>query len=146
MATKKRAKDGADGMNKTQFILSFPLEMSATEVVNKGKEKGIEFGPKYVWTIRASARKKAGRSSQAGSAAAVPSKRPGRPPKNGAVASTAGAPPVANTTLEKPALANTADESALERTLKKLVLDIGRTRAEEVFRRVQEQVNTFERG
>jgi len=42
--------------SKRAFILQFPIEMSATEVVAKGEEAGIEFSTSYVWNTRRSVR------------------------------------------------------------------------------------------
>lgn len=52
MATKKKPTP-----NKSAFVRSLPAELSALEVVEKGKEQGISLTEGYVYTIRSAAKK-----------------------------------------------------------------------------------------
>jgi hypothetical protein len=52
-----RASAGA-GINKSAFVRSLPGSLSAAEVIEKGKAKGIKLSAAQVYTIRANARRK----------------------------------------------------------------------------------------
>jgi hypothetical protein len=49
----------AGGVNKSAFVRSLPASLSAAEVIEKGKAKGIKLSAAQVYTIRANARRKA---------------------------------------------------------------------------------------
>ena len=49
----------AGGINKSAFVRSLPATLSAAEVIDKGKAKGIKLSAAQVYTIRANARRKA---------------------------------------------------------------------------------------
>lgn len=55
-ATRGRA---ASAVNKSAFVRSLPSTLSAAEVIEKGKAKGIKLSAAQVYTIRANARRKA---------------------------------------------------------------------------------------
>ncbi|HTU58029.1 MAG TPA: hypothetical protein VMF89_06340 [Polyangiales bacterium] len=46
------------GINKSAFVRSLPSSLSAAEVIEKGKAKGIKLSAAQVYTIRANARRK----------------------------------------------------------------------------------------
>lgn len=48
----------ASGINKSAFVRSLPGSLSAAEVIEKGKAKGIKLSAAQVYTIRANARRK----------------------------------------------------------------------------------------
>jgi hypothetical protein len=48
----------ASGTNKSAFVRSLPGSLSAAEVIEKGKTKGIKLSAAQVYTIRANARRK----------------------------------------------------------------------------------------
>jgi len=48
----------AAGINKSAFVRSLPGSLSAAEVIEKGKAKGIKLSAAQVYTIRANARRK----------------------------------------------------------------------------------------
>ena len=48
----------SSGINKSAFVRSLPGSMSAAEVIEKGKVKGIKLSAAQVYTIRANARRK----------------------------------------------------------------------------------------
>lgn len=48
----------ASGVNKSAFVRSLPSSLSAAEVIEKGKAKGIKLSAAQVYTIRANARRK----------------------------------------------------------------------------------------
>ena len=55
-AAAGRAAAGA-GINKSAFVRSLPGALSAAEVIEKGKAKGIKLSAAQVYTIRANARR-----------------------------------------------------------------------------------------
>jgi hypothetical protein len=74
MARKKAAKSSstssaAKPQSKTAFVLSQPAGLSAKEVSAKAKAAGLTITEAYVYTIRSSAKNKAG----------MPRRKPGRP-------------------------------------------------------------------
>jgi len=48
----------SSGTNKSAFVRSLPSSLSAAEVIEKGKAKGIKLSAAQVYTIRANARRK----------------------------------------------------------------------------------------
>jgi hypothetical protein len=48
----------ASGINKSAFVRSLPATLSAAEVIEKGKTKGIKLSAAQVYTIRANARRR----------------------------------------------------------------------------------------
>lgn len=48
----------SSGVNKSAFVRSLPSSLSAAEVIEKGKAKGIKLSAAQVYTIRANARRK----------------------------------------------------------------------------------------
>lgn len=48
----------ASGINKSAFVRSLPGSLSAADVIEKGKAKGIKLSAAQVYTIRANARRK----------------------------------------------------------------------------------------
>lgn len=42
--------------SKTKFILSFPGDTPAKEIVEKAQENGVEFSEKYVYVVRSNAK------------------------------------------------------------------------------------------
>lgn len=52
-----RGRSGS--VNKSAFVRSLPSSLSAAEVIQKGKAKGIKLSAAQVYTIRANARRKA---------------------------------------------------------------------------------------
>lgn len=71
MPRKKAAKSasGAKPQSKTAFVLGQPAGLSAKEVSAKAKAAGLTITEAYVYTIRSSAKNKAG----------LPRRKPGRP-------------------------------------------------------------------
>jgi hypothetical protein len=69
MASKKRSPGGP---NKSQFVRDQSPSLSAAEVVEKAKAKGIELTTAFVYSIRSQAKSKA--------KGAKPGPKPGRPP------------------------------------------------------------------
>ena len=108
-------------INKSQFIRSFPNDTSPADIVAAAKAKGISFSPNYVSTIRSASNKKTKKSVSAGAPTAK--KKPGRPKgsKNKVPAATT----------------RVASSSSADSTFKKLVLDLGTTRARQLLDEVQ---------
>jgi hypothetical protein len=72
MAKKKSAPTMTKVTNKTAFVLGFPANASAKDVISKGKAAGITLTDRYVYSIRSKAKTRG---------SSVPARR-GRPPKN----------------------------------------------------------------
>jgi len=157
MAAKKTASKGDKPMTKTGFIRSMSPEVPAEEVIAKAKEQGIELTKKLVWTTQSEMRgavKSAGKMSKsvkikkvetAVTAPEVPS-------------SMAAAPASAKPAKKKPgpkagfrkkgaraaaAPAKAASGTTAEQKLKALVIELGTTRADEVYRSVRAQLNAI---
>lgn len=115
-AKKKTSKKGASEKtpSKTSFVLGFPRDMPAAEVVVKAKEAGIPLTDKYVYNIRASARA-AGKTAK---------KKPG--PKPGAKRKASG-----------------AGNGSVESRFVDLALDVGLARAEEMLRTLRATVKSI---
>jgi hypothetical protein len=109
-------------INKSQFIRSFPADTSPAEIVAAAKAKGISFSPNYVSTIRTASQKKAKKSG----GAVVAKRKPGRPKGS-------------KNKVKAPAAvrASAPASGSAESTFKKLVLDLGTTRARELLDQVQ---------
>jgi hypothetical protein len=56
--SKRGTGRSASGTNKSAFVRSLPGSLSAAEVIEKGKAKGIKLSAAQVYTIRANARRK----------------------------------------------------------------------------------------
>jgi hypothetical protein len=57
----KRKAPGKDARpSKTSFVLGLPADLSASEVVAKAREAGIELTEKYVYNVRSARRTKGG--------------------------------------------------------------------------------------
>lgn len=59
-AKKKAAVASKKPVSKTAFIKNLPATMPAKDVVDKAKTEGIKLSVAYVYSIRASAKKKSG--------------------------------------------------------------------------------------
>lgn len=68
-AKKSSTPSAAKPQSKTAFVLSQPAGLSAKEVSAKAKAAGLAITEAYVYTIRSSAKSKAG----------MPRRKPGRP-------------------------------------------------------------------
>lgn len=108
-------------INKSQFIRSFPADTSPAEIVAAAKAKGISFSPNYVSTIRTASNKKAKKAS---GGAVVAKRKPGRPKGS-------------KNKVKAPAAAHAPASGSAESTFKKLVLDLGTTRARQLLDQVQ---------
>lgn len=67
-AKSTRSKAPATFGSKTKFILSFPGDTPAREIVEKAQATGVQFSEKYVYVVRSNAKvaaqKRAARSGQ----------------------------------------------------------------------------------
>ncbi len=101
-------------INKSDYIRSFPHDTSPLEIVQAAKAKGISFTANYVSTVRGATKKRAKKSGGG---------KVGRPKgsKN------------KNKNKNKVSTAGTAASSNSESTFKKLVLDLGTTRAKHLL-------------
>lgn len=57
-STRSSSSSSSSSINKSAFVRSLPGTMSAAEVIEKGKAKGIKLSAAQVYTIRANARRK----------------------------------------------------------------------------------------
>jgi hypothetical protein len=57
-SNRGRSSMRSSSINKSAFVRSLPGSMSAAEVIEKGKAKGIKLSAAQVYTIRANARRK----------------------------------------------------------------------------------------
>ena len=57
-ANARAGGSGGSGVNKSAFVRSLPSNLSAAEVIARGKAKGIRLSAAQVYTIRANARRK----------------------------------------------------------------------------------------
>jgi hypothetical protein len=53
-------------INKTAFVLELPADMSAKEVIDKGKAAGIKLTDRYVYSIRSKAKVRGGTPGRRG--------------------------------------------------------------------------------
>jgi hypothetical protein len=112
------SKSSSKITNKTAFVLGFPADMSAKDVIDKGKAAGITLTDRYVYSIRSKAKVRG---------SMVPARR-GRPPKN-AMASLAG----------KPGL-KSGRSGASEAQFVDIALDLGLSRAESLLSALRTRV------
>jgi len=107
------------GVNKSAFVRSLPSNLSAAEVIEKGKAKGIKLSAAQVYTIRANARRKA------------PEKLPARLLRAGAARGAAGS----STGRGRGADAKEAEFIAA-------ALDLGLARAETLIRTLRAKASS----
>lgn len=100
-------------INKSAWVRAQPTDTPAADVVAKAKSEGIVMSVNYVYSVRQSARKAAGKT---GGPKTTSKKGPGRPP---ATSKTSG---------------------GIEMQLVTLVLDVGITRSEELIAQLKGQL------
>lgn len=64
--SKKSAAESSKSINKTAFVLELPADMSAKEVIDKGKAAGIKLTDRYVYSIRSKAKVRGGTPGRRG--------------------------------------------------------------------------------
>ena len=103
-------KAASPKQNKSAFVRNLPPKMPAKEVVARAKKAGIGLSEKYVYVIRSNSHKKR--------------RRPGRPPGTGnRMAASSGAP-----------------SNSVEREFRRLAIEIGVRRAEEILGETRKKV------
>lgn len=65
-SAKKSTAENAKSINKTAFVLELPADMSAKEVIDKGKAAGIKLTDRYVYSIRSKAKVRGGAPARRG--------------------------------------------------------------------------------
>ncbi len=159
MAAKTSNSKTEKPLNKSAFVRGFDPATPADEIVTKGKEAGLELTKKMIWTMQSEMRalakggeggakkvKKAGKkakktskkSSKKASKAVRVSAAPATATATASSAKPAGAPAKA-----RAASAPTASASGLEQKLKALIVEIGTSRAEEIYRSVRHQLSAI---
>jgi len=111
-SNKARLGRPRGGPNRSDFIRSLPANMSANEVVAKGKANGLTISTGLVYVVRAKV------------ASGAPQRAPGRPRKNSRVTSK----------TESPAKSFKLNEA--ERDFAEMILLIGLPRTEELISRM----------
>jgi hypothetical protein len=117
-------------VNKSAFVRSLPVAMSASDVIAKGKAAGIKLTAAQVYTIRANAKRAGGKGSASKPTAAVAPKAAA--PKAAAKASKAAKAP-------KVAAASGDHDQHFTR----LVVNIGLNKAEALLERLREKLNSL---
>lgn len=161
MAAKKKTRKSSDKpMSKTGFIRSMGPHVPPSEIIAKAKDQGIELTKKLVWTTQSEMRtgKGAGKKRKASK---------GRTESTGATLEGAApvvvAPVMAKPAKKKPgpkagfrkkaagkavakassAPAKASNGSTAEQKLKALVIELGTTRADEVYRAMKNQLSAI---
>ena len=101
-------------VSKTAFVLGQPETMTVKEVVAAGAKQGIKLSTAYVYNIRNTAKKKAGK----------PGRKLGRPPKAAATAHPTGA-------------------AGDDWQFKKMVLDIGLKKARALMAQLEDELRAI---
>jgi hypothetical protein len=64
--SKKSTAENSKSINKTAFVLELPADMSAKDVIDKGKAAGIKLTDRYVYSIRSKAKVRGGTPGRRG--------------------------------------------------------------------------------
>jgi hypothetical protein len=112
---KKNSAENSKSINKTAFVLELPADMSAKEVIDKGKAAGIKLTDRYVYSIRSKAKVRGG----------APARR-GRPRGTGAKGGAAGG--------------RSGASGALESRFFDVALDLGLSKAEALLSNLRARV------
>jgi len=158
MAAKKKTAKADKPMTKTGFIKTFAPDVSADEIVAKGKAAGLELTKKFIWTLQSEMRKASGTTRKVGKAAKGKKAVKVATSKRAAVVTAApvaaaAALPKKKGTSKKGAHtarkngaatpAKAAAGSSAEQKLKALVIELGTARADELYRSVRDQLNAI---
>ncbi len=151
-ATKKSSKSSSKGITKSGFIRTLPDRTPAKEVIAKAKEAGLDLNEKFVWTIQSEMRSKAKGPTTAGSTAAAKAapkaapkakKSKGKKKKK----SAATKQPAAGASAPKASAPVTRSSSAAagsaEHKIKALIVELGTSRAEEIFRSLRKDIDSI---
>ncbi len=153
MTAKTNTAESDKPITKTGFIRSFGPDVSANEIVAKGKEAGLDFEKKYVWTLQSEMRNGTGGTGKK-------SKRSAK--KMGKKAATVASPVAAHASVADPsakkkygfkkgtgkvvtkvatAATKPAGRSSAEHELKALIVELGTARAEGIYRAVRTRLS-----
>lgn len=147
MAAKKTSSKGNDkGPTKSGFIRSLPDRTPAKEVIAKAKEVGLDLKEKLIWTVQSEmrseakggAKKSAKKSAQAGSGTAGTAPRAASAKSNGKKGSKKKA--TAKVAAKTTAIANS---SGAEQKMKAIIVQLGTTRADELYRSVRKELDAL---
>jgi hypothetical protein len=105
--------------NKSEFVRSLPAEMSAKDVVVKGREEGVVLTEAYVHTIRSAAKRKEGKVG-----------KPGRAPR-----AAASAP--------EPRGGSSRANTGAEAQLMALVIEHGLPAVQDILKRIDTKLRTL---
>lgn len=140
--------------DKTQFVLSLPADIPASDVVTRAKAKGHEVTIHQVHNIRWRARNEGSSASRAGRVNATPEPEPSTKRKQRPVARRRRREPVAAPDAHgpRPQVVETKNgakagaEATAERQLLGIVVEFGLPRTEELFGRVRKKVLALASG
>jgi hypothetical protein len=142
MAGKKDVMKGGKPITKTGFIKSFADSVPADEIVAKAKDAGLDLTKKFVWTIQSEMRSGTGKKSK---------KKAVRKGSGMTAKATVGrtVPSAQKTANRKfgPSAATSASSNGsrttAEQRLTALVIELGTTRADEVYKSVRAKLNNL---
>lgn len=151
MAIKKNSgKSNGKGITKSGFIRSLPDRTPAKEVIAKAKEAGLELKEKLIWTVQSEMR------SEANGGAKKPAKKTAQTTSAASAAASSRAPAAASaksngkkgSKKKAPAKAaakatTIAHSSGAEQKMKALILQLGTTRADELYRSVRKELDAL---
>jgi hypothetical protein len=75
-ASKPAKEVAASGLSKTEFVLSFPPETSAADIIAAGKRQGIKLSTSHVYHTKATSKTKGTAAPKAAAAPAAPKAAP----------------------------------------------------------------------
>lgn len=145
MAVKKDAMKGDKPLTKTGFIKSFADSVPADDIVAKAKDAGLELTKKFVWTIQSEMRSGAGKKSKKKApkkGSTITAKATvGRtiPTAKKAAGRKFGPSPSSFAASTSPSTGKTSAEQRLTA----LVIELGTTRADEVYKSVRAKLNNL---
>jgi hypothetical protein len=160
MAAKKMSSKGnGKGITKAGFIRSLPDRTPAKEVIAKAKEAGLDLKEKHVWTVQSemrseakggakkSAKKATKQATQATSAlAAAASAAPSAPAKSSrAKSKSKGKKSPKKTRVAKVAVkrAASSESASAAHQMKLLIVQLGTTRADELYRAMRKEIDAL---
>jgi len=158
MAAKKKSSKGNDkGITKSGFIRSLPDRTPAKEVIAKAKEVGLDLKEKHVWTVQSEMRSEAngGAKKSAKKATKKAAQAPSAPAAAASMAPTAPAKsaPAKSKSKKSPKkkrpskvvvkTAARAESASAEHKMKALIVQLGTTRADELYRAMRKEIDAI---
>jgi len=153
-AKKKSSKSNDKGITKSGFIRSLPDRTPAKEVIAKAKEAGLDLKEKLVWTVQSEMRSEAnGGAKKAATKAAKKAPPTTSAPAIAAASSAAPAAPAKSKGKKVPKkkapakvvakTAASAESASAGQKMKALIVQLGTTRADELYRSVRKELDAL---